>query len=97
MLDIFKTLKLENFSDEEKAKIVTQIAEPLSKRIMLYAYEHLSETDRVEFESLAQENNETKISKFLDAKLPGLNQIISIETLKIIEEIKKKPTPETQP
>ena len=90
MLDIFKTLKLENLSDEEKAKIVAQIAEPLSKRIMLYAHDHLSETDRTEFETLADQADESKISVFIKSKLPGLDQIASIEALKIIEEIKKK-------
>jgi len=89
MLDIFKTLKIENLSDEAKAKIVAQIAEPLSKRIMLYAYEHLSDADRAEFETLANQPDESKISAFIKSKLPGLDQIVSIEALKIIEEIKK--------
>lgn len=88
MLDIFKTLKLENLSDEEKSKIVSQIAEPLSKRIMLYAYEHLGEVDRAEFETLASQSDESKIAAFVKSKLPGLDQITSIEALKIIEEIR---------
>ncbi len=89
MLDIFKTLKLEHLSDEEKVDIAARIAEPLSKRIMLYAYKHLSEADRAEFETLTNQADEAKISTFIKSKLPGLDQIISIEALKIIEEIKK--------
>lgn len=89
-MNIFQSLKLENLSDEKKTDLLAQVAVPLSKRLLLYAYEKLAETDRLEFEKLLNQEDEVKINAFLKTKLPHLDQIAEIEALKLIEEVKRQ-------
>ena len=88
-MNLFQSLKLENLPDEQKTELLAQVARPLTKRLILYAYGKLSDTDRLEFEKLLDTADEAKINEFLKSKLPHLEAIAEIEALKLIEEIKK--------
>ncbi len=89
MDDIIKELGLEAISQEEKDKVLVQIAESLSKRLILRAHDRLSESGQKEFDALVTQGDTVKITEFLAEKVPDLGEIRDEELDGLLIEMKE--------
>lgn len=99
--DIFKVLKLENLSEEEKNNLKEKMQDTVMGRIMARIMDKLNVEDQKQFETLLNTDNNTEVEKFIDSKM-NIKDIIAQETIlykaemidnaqKIDEMVKKTP------
>jgi len=87
MEDLITKLGLEHLSTEDKDKILVQIADSLSQRLVVRVYDRLLEPDREIFDKLTEQGTPDEINSFLTEKIPDLDEIRDEEVEGIIEEL----------
>lgn len=87
--NILKELGLENISEEEKAKILSDLTSLVQKRVMARVLDYLSDEEKEEMGKLLEENPEDidAITEWLKEKVPGVGDIVVEETGKVKEEL----------
>jgi hypothetical protein len=86
--DFIKILGLDNLPPDLKTEILLGLEKIISQRIFLRVLDELSEKDKEEFDRfLAKKGNQSEeILKFLEKKIPHLNQIVKEEIESTMKE-----------
>jgi len=88
-MDLIKELNLEKFSDDDKNKIVAQLLESLSKRMMLRVYADLSDNQKRDLDILVKNNDSASIDEFLNKNILNIEKIRDEELRALIVATKK--------
>ena len=86
--DLFKELGLEDLPVERQAAILSLMTEVLLKKLTLEIGQKLSEDEFVEFGKLRETNDPEKIHLFLQAKIPGYDELVAKTAAEFKENIK---------
>lgn len=81
-------LGLSSLSDENKDVVISKFGEVLLKRVSAVTLEKLPEEARGEFEILSQGGDNDKMHNFLQAKIPGIEELIQQEIKEGVEEFR---------
>lgn len=74
--NIITHLGLHNIEETQRLKLLAEIADLLQKQIMVRLIEFLNDEEIREFFHLLKHNEDKELSKFLDEKVPHLEEII---------------------
>lgn len=74
--NIITHLGLHNIDEAQRLKLLAEIADLLQKQIMVRLIEFLNDEEIREFFHLLENNEDKELSKFLDEKVPHLEEII---------------------
>ena len=88
-MDLVKELKLENFSEEEKNRILAKFGESLVKRLVLRVYDKLNTSEQEEFDSVVKKGDAMEINEFLSDKIPDFEDIRDEEVKGLVESIQQ--------
>ena len=86
--DLIKELGLENLSEEKKMEIILSAGRVIQQNIILRVLDELkTEKDKKEFDNFLKEKQDDQdaILKFLQSKIPNLDEIINEEINKFKE------------
>lgn len=74
--NIVTHLGLHHIAEPQRLKLLGEIADLLQKQIMVRLIEFLSDDDIRQFFHMLEHNEDKELSKFLDEKVPNLEEII---------------------
>jgi len=74
--NIITHLGLHNIDEKKRLQLLAEIADLLQKQIMVRLIEFLNDEEIREFFHLLEHNEDKELSKFLDEKVPNLEEII---------------------
>jgi len=78
--DIFKVMKLDNLSDEEKENLKQKMIDTIMGRIIARIMDKLNQEEQKQFETLLDSGNNTEVEKFVDSKM-SIRDVIAQETI----------------
>jgi len=85
--NLIKELGLESLPPERQMEIVLGIGRVIQQNVILRILDELPEKDKEDFDKfLKEERNEEEITKFLEKRIPNLDDIVNEEIEKFREE-----------
>jgi hypothetical protein len=91
--NIIEALGLENMSAEDKIKFIANFSETVIQIVMIRVAGSLPQEDREEFKTILESGDESKLGRFLFAKFPNIESMVTEEALKLkqamVERTKK--------
>lgn len=85
--NIITHLGLHNIDEKKRLQLLAEIADLLQKQIMVRLIEFLSDDEIREFFHLLEHNEDKELSKFLDEKVPNLEEIVYQEVGKLKQDM----------
>ncbi|MCR4284094.1 MAG: DUF5663 domain-containing protein [Parcubacteria group bacterium] len=85
---LIEELGLSSLSEGNKDLVISKFGESLLKRITAVTLGNLPEEARGEFNTLSKEGNNDKMHNFLQAKIPGIEELIQNEIKEGIAEFR---------
>ena len=88
-IDLIEELGLENLSQEQQEKVLSDMGEIIQQRVMLRIIEQLSDRDKDEFVKRLEEKKDRteEIENFIRAKVPEVDDIMMEEISAYKKEI----------
>jgi len=85
--NIITHLGLHNIDEKKRLQLLAEIADLLQKQIMVRLIEFLNDEEIREFFHLLEHNEDKELSKFLDEKVPNLEEIVYQEVDKLKQDM----------
>lgn len=86
---IIKELSIESLPEQAQDQIIAQLGGIVLQATTVAIFEKLSPEKRAEFEEVSKDEDPTKIQEFLAAQVPNMQELMSEELKKVIEQFKQ--------
>ncbi|MFB6225552.1 MAG: DUF5663 domain-containing protein [Candidatus Paceibacteria bacterium] len=86
---VISELGLEKLTEEEKQQLITQITEVLNGRVIQRLHAHLGPQDQNTLQEYIDQKNTEAVWQMLQEHTDNLDQIITEELQRLMEELKK--------
>lgn len=88
---LLEELGIAGLPEDQQNELLSKMTEAVLKRIVLEVLEKLSETDRVAYEKMIEDNvSPEEVEKFLQEKIPEYDKLVAKVVNEFKEDMKKE-------
>jgi hypothetical protein len=90
---ITSTVKLDNFTEEEKTEVIDFLEDNCVMQIHIDLLKNLSKKDKDLFYEISEHRNPARIRAFLEDNIPGYKEVIQDSARKTVQEFVRMQQP----